>query len=41
MCALAAWLALKGQITTSGTPNVGVTVWKPLTLGLPGACGTD
>lgn len=34
------WLDLQGQSTTSGTLSVGATAWKPLTLGLPGACST-
>lgn len=32
------WLALQGQSTTSGTPSVGATAWKPLTLAVPGTC---
>lgn len=31
------WLAVQGQSTTSGTPSVGATAHKPLTLGLPAA----
>lgn len=34
-------LALQGHSATSGTPSVGATAWKPLTLGLPGVCSTD